>query len=477
MNHLKLVIEGITCDSKKVQPGYIFVAIEGEKKDGNDYIDEAIQKGAIMVISQQKLDYANNFPVIQVNDARKTLGKLNSLFYNLKKNCIKIIGVTGTNGKTTTTHIIEQIFRWNNKRIGLIGGLGVKINDFNIKSNLTTPNTEDLHEILYEMKNKKIDWAVMEVSSHGLKQNRLEGLKFDTAIVTNITFDHLNYHGSFEDYFLSKRKLFELLSGNRYAIINGDDPLAIKLVDGLKETYVITYGMKSKSTITASSISWEKTIKFNFCIQRSIITYSGKKIEEQEFPIELKLLGYHNIYNALSAITTALLYDIPISEIQESMKHFNILTRRLEMMNIKNIHILDDYAHNPDSFKIVFEAMQHIEYKRAIIIIAIRGNRGIEINKNNAEVIANYVPMLKVKKIIITSSIDYSCEKDFATKEEIDAFLNILQKKNINFSYYDKLLDALSYGIKRISSNDLILLLGSQGMDKGKDIIRNLLNK
>ncbi len=463
MENNQLNFTGVTADSRKVRPGFVFIAIQGEEQDGNQFIDEAVQKGAKLIITEKDL-IQRNIPYLQVKDARKALGNMNALFYSLFKNNIKVIGVTGTNGKTTTTKMIEKIFRESEKEIILIS-----------EKNITTPSSEKISESLYRANKKGIHWAVMEVSSHGLKQRRVESIDFDTAIFTNISNDHLDYHKSFEDYFSSKKILFQGLKENKRAIINGDDSWSLKLLEGKKNIYVITYGLNPKSTITASSIDIGEKIRFNYCLQRSLDSYQKNKIEVQEFPIEMNLLGYHNIYNALAAITTALIYEIPVDTIQRALKSFKTVHRRLELIQTLPYVILDDYAHNPNSFETAFQTLQSIDYKDIHIIVAIRGNRGIKVNQENAQTIANWCSLLNIENLYITESEDFVTERDRVQSIERQVFLNTLKQKNISFHFHTSLEESIKNLLSQIEKNDLIMLLGSQGMDQGVNVLKKLL--
>lgn len=468
-----LIFNGVTSDSRKVKDGYIFVAIKGEEKDGNDYIKDAEKNGATLIISEKNVETNNSH--LQVKDARIALAKMNKLFYSLLKNEIKVIGVTGTNGKTTTTHMIEAIFNQADRGIALMGGQGFKMGTNSKKSMLTTPSSEEINEYLYNANQRGIKWAVMEVSSHGLKQRRVEGIDFDTAIFTNISSDHLDYHKSFEDYFNSKKIMFQGLKSNSRAIINGDDTWSLKMLEGLQNIYIITYGLKSKSTITASSIDITQGIKFNYCLQRSLDSYKQNKIDVQEFPIEINLLGYHNIYNALAAITTALIYEIPVDSIQKALKKFKPVSRRLEYSFISPYYVLDDYAHNPSSFEAAFQALQSIDYKNVHVLVGIRGNRGIKINQQNAEIIGNWCSLLEINDLYVTEYKESLDERSRVNPKEREIFLNTLIKKNISFKFSQTIEESIKQILLKAESKDLIMLLGGHGMDIGKEIVQKLI--
>ncbi|MBS4535943.1 hypothetical protein GOQ29_10000 [Clostridium sp. D2Q-14] len=310
-------IKGITCNSKKVNDGYVFVAIEGKKIDGNDFIDEAIDNGAIIIFTNKDI-YNKRIPIVKVKEPRKKLAKLLNEFYEYPTKGLIIIGVTGTNGKTTTTYLIERLFKNAGYKTALIGTLGVKIND-----------VETLYELFSELKKIDIKVIILEVSSHALKFDMTYGVDFDAAIHTNIEVDHLDLHKSFDDYLNTRKILFDSLRRNRLAVINIDDENGTKLLDGNKNALTITYGLNSKSSVTASSINIQENLSFSVCIQRSIFTIEEKEYFSQEFNISTKLSELYNVYNSLAAISCALYFDIDIDIIQNSFKEIEGIPREI----------------------------------------------------------------------------------------------------------------------------------------------------
>ncbi len=467
-------IKGITCDSRKINKGYAFVAIKGSRLDGNDFIDIAIQKGACIVFTENETKN-KSVPVIKVKNARITLSQLLNEFYDYPSEKMKLIGITGTNGKTTTTYLIGDILKHSGYKVGLIGTLGVKIQEKYLPSRLTTPDPEVLMPLLDKMVKMGIEVVVMEVSSHALKLERIYGLDFDVAIHTNITQDHMDFHKNFDDYFKTKKKLFDSLSRNKIAILNIDDENAADLIQNNNKPLVITYGLGNKSSITASSLQINSKTQFTLCIQRGLTTLYGQQIEPSEHLINLNLTGRHNVYNALAAITASLYFDVEIDEINKSLSGFKGIKRRLDKIYDKSYKVYDDFCHNPASYEAVFETTQSMDYNDIIIVNAIRGNRGIDINKDNAKAIKEWYSLLGVKKVILSLSNDVVTEKDRVANEEIIVYKKILTDAEVNFEIKDTLKQSIDYAIKIVNDRDIILLLGAQGMDKGKEILSDIL--
>ncbi len=467
-------ISGITCDSRKVKQGYAFVAIKGSKYDGNDYIDMAIKNGAVIVYTEKNI-INKTVPVKRVNNTRVKLAELLNEFYDFPSEKVKLIGVTGTNGKTTTTYLVENIFRKAGYRTGIIGTLGVKIEGEYLPSSLTTPEPEILFSLLDQMAKEKVEVVIMEVSSHGLKFDRTYGLEFDIAIHTNISQDHMDFHKSYDDYFQSKKKLFDSLTRNKIAILNIDDNNATRLVENNDKVLVISYGLSKKSSITASSLNIKNNIEFTLCIQRGITSIYGKEIEHAEYPITLNINGKHNVYNSLAAICAALSFGIDIEDIKKALVDFSGIDRRLEKIHDDNFIVIDDFCHNPASYEAVFETVQAMDYNNIIIVNAIRGNRGIKINEDNAKTISAWVPILGVKKVILSLSNDIVTEKDEVSNEEITTYKMNFDDLNVNYEICESLNKSINEVLRIVGNNDIILLLGAQGMDKGKEIFNNIL--
>lgn len=466
-------IEGITCNSKKVKYGFIFVAIKGEQTDGNDFIDEAIDNGAIIIYSNKNIS-DKRIPIVRVKEPRKELAKLLNEFYGYPTENLKVIGVTGTNGKTTTTYLLESIFKNAGYNTALVGTLGVKVNDKYKKSILTTPDAETLYELFDEFNKTDVQVVIMEVSSHGLKLHRTYGVDFDAAIHTNIEVDHLDFHNSFEDYLNTKKILFDSLRRNRLAIVNIDDENAIKLLDGNRNVLTITYGLNSKSSVTASSINIQETISFSVCIQRSIFTISQKEYAPQEFSISTNLSGVYNVYNSLAAISCALYFGIDIDVIQNSFKEIQGIYRRFEKIYDKNYLVIDDFCHNPASYQAILETIRSLKYNKLIIVNAIRGNRGMKINNKNAMVLATWYNVLNNPKIFLTLSEDVLSYKNKANKKELEEYVDVFNENSIEYEIHSNLRDSIAEAIKTASEGDIILLLGPRGMNNGKEIFYSL---
>ncbi len=469
-------IKGISCDSRKIKNGYIFVAIQGLKDDGNNYINDAINNGAQLIITDQKHKNLQDIkvPVLIVDNSRKYLAKLTADFYNNPSQKLNIIGVTGTNGKTTTTHLIYNLLNEQKKQSGIIGTVNVDNGNKLKKGHLTTPDTEQLQKLFSQMLNNNLKYCSMEVSSHGIKLMRTASTHFSFKIATNVTADHLDLHQNIKKY-INVKKSFLRDKNNVPVLINKDDKILSSLGKIAKNQ--LNYSIDKNTEIKAENINYKNNkIKFTYSLKKSIYNQKNK-INAIDFEIIMNLAGKHNIYNSLAAITVALYFGVSPEIIQHFFAKYKGLWRRFQMIYDKEFLVIDDCAHNPGSYEAVFSTIRKIKYNNIYIINAIRGNRGININKENAAVIATNVKKIKNNNLRITECKDSAKKDDRVTKKEKENFLNILNDYNQKYTYYKKLKKAISDTLAKAQKNDIILLLGAHAMDKAGQITLKFLNQ
>ena len=359
-------ILNITHDSRKVKQGTLFIAIPGEKNDGHDFIFDAIKKGATAVVANGRAPITDVVPIIQVKNPRKTMSKIAANFYSNPSKNLKIIGITGTNGKTTTTQIIDQILKNNNLLSSSLGTLGFNSPSGIISTGFTTPESIELQQILKTIKDGGIDYVPMEISSHAIEMHRIDDLKIDIGIFTNLGFDHLDFHKTQEQYFQSKLKLFKKLNASSIAIINSDDCKSNEIIKAIKCDY-FTYGFNKNSDLSI--------LKYKINLESS---YAKIKYNDNIYEIETNLIGSFNLYNLASAILCCLKIGIDIENIINSVKNLTNIAGRFDkyiIPNKKSIVIID-YAHSPDAFKNIFKCINEFKKSKKIItIFGCGGNR------------------------------------------------------------------------------------------------------
>ncbi|MGE7760241.1 UDP-N-acetylmuramoyl-L-alanyl-D-glutamate--2,6-diaminopimelate ligase [Peribacillus sp. NPDC097895] len=357
-----IFITGVTDNSKEIKNGYLFVAVNGYKADGHNYIKDAIRLGASVVIGDRDIKGVD-VPYIRVKNSRKVLAEIAKRFFGDPSNQKIMIGITGTNGKTTTSYMLQQILEENGISCSVIGTIQHIINGNKVDSHNTTPGTVELNTLLAASEDMVV---IMEVSSHGLAQYRLEGIEFDFCVFTNLYHDHLDFHGTMEDYFLAKLLLFEKLKTNGLAIINGDDFWGEKLQEYLREKKVSTY-VFGKSKLCDLMITNYNTAKNPFI---------SLKENHISVKINLPLPGLHNLYNAAAAYSVAKMFPIKKEDILSSLNRFSGVPGRFEMYKKEDgPTIVIDYAHTADAIHHMLQTAKECGAEKIYHIFGFRGGR------------------------------------------------------------------------------------------------------
>lgn len=357
INYLELVngedlsgeITGISYNSKKTQPNDIFICLTGEHVDGHEYAEEAVANGAIICVVERRLNL--DVPQIVVSNTSEVIAQIADLFYSSPSQKLNLIGVTGTNGKTTVTHLIQKLFEKNGEKCALIGTLGHKFSsdDSYHDAKHTTPQAPELQKILAEIDNKNIKNVVMEVSSHSLVQHRVDYCDFNGAVFTNLTQDHLDFHITMNNYFKAKAMLFEELVAGDFAVINADDEYAGKFLEVISPTVsVYTYGVNMPADVKAKDVTFNHDGASFTCV-----------IKEKEYNVNLKMNGMFSVYNVLAALTTALALNMDIEKAIHTMEQLGGVAGRFEII-INQPTVIVDYAHTPDGLENVLKAARDI---------------------------------------------------------------------------------------------------------------------
>jgi UDP-N-acetylmuramoyl-L-alanyl-D-glutamate--2,6-diaminopimelate ligase len=357
-------INGITHDSRGIQTGYVFVAVQGEKMDGFSFIEKALQGGAKAVLSSRKKPDLFPKAWIQVSDEREALGLCSANFYGHPSKELKIVGITGTKGKTTVSYILEEILKKAKFIPGVIGTISYRGPNFDRLAERTTPEASDLQKMLRQMVDGGATHCIMEVSSHALELKRVTGIEFDVAVFTNLSGEHMDYHQSMDLYFEAKKKLFYAGQNNRIAVINTDDDWGKKLVSDISMEFIST-GLHSHAMVSAE--------KFEFNTNGTKLT---AKFPSGKMSISSHLLGKPNVYNTLSSLAASLAMDIPTDAIREGIAALRVVPGRFERIkNSLGIHIYVDYAHTDDALKNLLETAQGLARERIILVFGAGGDR------------------------------------------------------------------------------------------------------
>ncbi|MCG8471815.1 MAG: UDP-N-acetylmuramoyl-L-alanyl-D-glutamate--2,6-diaminopimelate ligase [Desulfobacterales bacterium] len=358
----EIQISSIEYDSRQVTPGALFVAIPGEAVDGHRYIDSAIEKGAVAVVGERQ-PKTISVPFIQVANARVALADISAAFYGNPAEKLTLIGVTGTNGKTTTTYILESIFKAAGHNCGVMGTVNTRYNGFQSPSTMTTPESRDIQKTLSEMVEAGVTHAVMEVSSHALALQRVQGCRFDAAIFTNLTQDHLDYHGSMESYWEMKKRLFahHLKEGGK-GIINSASEKGRELIT--KPLCPVFSVGSEASSLTTRNIS----VGID-CMTGEFVTKEGS------VPFSSRSTGRYNLENILCAAGAALSTGISMEAIVEGIRAFKVPGRLEWVENSRKLHLFVDYAHTPDALENVLSTLRSLVPGRLISVFGCGGDR------------------------------------------------------------------------------------------------------
>ena len=357
-------IINIQYDSRKVSEADIFVCLSGFEVDGHDFAFKAIESGATVIICEKDIDFDNisdDITILRVEEGRKTLAIMASNFYDHPTKKIKLIGVTGTNGKTTSVYILKSILEKSGEKVGLIGTIANYIGDEKIESSHTTPESLELQKLFKLMVDKGCKYCVMEVSSHALALDRVYGCHFEVGIFTNITRDHLDFHKTFDNYYESKFKLFER---SEHAVINVDNNYGYKVLSDLEKLGkdVVTYSINEESDYKATDIALDG--------QNTMFTVNGTRYE-------FVLPGDYNVYNALGTIATAKILGLSEENIKAGLLDV-VVPGRCERVGVKyNLpyELIIDFAHTPDGLKSLLETLRKLTKNRLIAVYGSGGDR------------------------------------------------------------------------------------------------------
>ncbi len=356
-------VTGVTDDSRTVIPGNIFVSISGFEKDGHRYVDEAIEKGAAAVLSEKELGQ-KSVPVIRVQNTRRMLALLSARFWGYPSRTMCVVGVTGTNGKTSVTFLLESIFKAAGFEPGLLGTLYYRWTGRTEKAPRTTPGACTVQHSLYEMRQSGARAAVLEVSSHALALDRVTGVEFDAAVFTNLSRDHLDFHQDMEEYGRAKARLFSMLNSDGVGIVNADDP-ASRWMETSASARIVRFGTSSRAQYRI-----KKTGAAKDGMRIHLSTPSG------EMELSTPLFGFFNAMNCTAAAAAALELKIKPADVFSGIKSLQRVPGRMESLKAPGgFTVIVDYAHTPDAIARVASAVRESTPSRLIIVFGCGGDR------------------------------------------------------------------------------------------------------
>lgn len=355
-------IRGIVCDSRAVQPGFLFCAIPGRTHDGHAFVQDAVARGAVAALVERPVEVP--IPQVIVPSVRRAMGPLCSAFYGHPSRRLSVIGVTGTNGKGTVTYFTRAVLEAGGARCGVIGTLGAAIGDEVVKLPHTTPEAPVLQALLSDMAQRGVSFVAMEVASHALAMHRVDGVRFEAAAFTNLTQDHLDFHGTMEAYREAKALLFQKVMPEGISVLNGDDPASSSL-SARSRAPVRTYGLTEGADVQARDVR----LDLNGCTF-TVVAREG----EQRFFIPIP--GRFTVYNALCAITLGLHFGVTLDAMAARLASFEGIPGRFERIDQgQEFAVIVDYAHTPDGLRRVLETAREITRGQVIVVFGCGGDR------------------------------------------------------------------------------------------------------
>lgn len=430
-----ILIEGITCDSKKVRKGYAFVCLKGSKFDGHDFAVSAAANGAVVIIAEKKTGAKNE---VLVEDTRKAYAVMSANWFGNPAKSLKLIGVTGTNGKTFVTYMLKAIIESKGYKTGVIGTIQNMVGDDAFETDNTTPDAYQINELFAKMLDAGCKYAVMEVSSHGLDQKRVYDLEFEVAAFTNLTQDHLDYHKTMDEYLAAKKKLFSMC---KTAVINLDDRYAQQIIKDLN-CDIVTYAIDNRaSTYSANAVN----LKPNATEYEFVGDYTIKRMR-------IKTGGKFSVYNSLCAAVCAKVLGFTVDEISEAMAKMDGVRGRAEIYPTgKDFSVIIDYAHTPDGLENILNTFKELKRGRLVCLFGCGGNRDAA-----KRPIMGAVAAKNADFVVVTSDNPRDEEPEEIIK---DILAGVKEYKTPYVAIADR-KEAIKFAIENARKDDIIVLAG-----------------
>lgn len=442
-------INKIEYNSQKIESNDVFVAIKGYKEDGNDYIKEAVEKGAVCIVTEDNLDASKlpNITIVRVQNSRIALSLIASKYYDFPARKLKLIGITGTKGKTTTAYMIRDILNASGKKTGMIGTIYNTYGNVCIEASRTSPESLDLQKLLKDMVDAQMEYVVMEVSSHSLVLDRVYGLHFAIGIFTNLSQEHLDFHETMDNYLLAKSKLFEMCD---FALVNGDDIHTPRLKKMIK-CKTATFGLDNAVNITASDVRINNNnVEFKMYVNKMLET------------IVINIPGRFTVYNALAAIGTCSLLGAQMDAILLALSNIKV-PGRSEIIDVpKTFTVMVDYAHNPSSLEAILSSIKKYVKGRIICVFGCGGNRDKEKRPMMGEISGRLADFT-----VITTDNPRNEDPSIIMKEIEDG----VKKTKGLYKIIENRKDAIAFAMRIAWKNDLVLIAG-----KGHETYQELKN-
>ena len=439
--HSSLEIGGLSYDSRRVETGDLFIAVAGKEADGHSHLKEALGAGAVAAVVEHSVDA--DLPQVVVPDTRQGLGMLASAFFGNPSDRLFMVGITGTNGKTTTAHLIRHLLRSRKMSAGLIGTIKYMVGEEVRDAPFTTPESLDIQYHLTDMIAAGESAAVMEVSSHALALGRIEGTAFDLVAFTNLGRDHLDFHETMDDYLAAKKTLFtHYRKKDAPAVMNVDDPAGARLAEEI-EGPVVTFGISRYAEITATQIEvWSRGLRFE-------LGYGGERAQ-----IVSPLLGAFNVQNLLVAAAVGFILEVPVSETAGALSEVSVIEGRMERLvdleGLEDVEVVLDYAHKPEALRVALQTCRDIAGGRVIVVFGCGGDRD-----RGKRPLMGRIAALGADMVIVTNDNPRTENPDRIIDEIVAGM-----PEEASYAIEPDRRAAISLALSEAASGDLILVAG-----------------
>jgi UDP-N-acetylmuramoyl-L-alanyl-D-glutamate--2,6-diaminopimelate ligase len=436
-------IRGLAYDSRQVKPGDVFVALTGLKAAGVDFASDAIRRGAVAVVADRPAAAPVSVPWVIVEDARTALATIAAEVYGHPSRSMQVVGITGTNGKTTTAYLLRAVFESAGKKCGLIGTVTYSVGNQELPASRTTPEAPEVQRMFRQMVDAGCNACVMEVSSHALALRRVDGTMFAAGVFTNLTRDHLDYHGDMESYFAAKRRLFDLLPAGAPAVINLDDPRGESLRKAVPVP--VTYAINKSADVTPGPLT---------------LTFAGLEFDARTpkgtVRVRSRLVGRPNVSNVLATVATATALDVAPAAIERGLANLGGVPGRFELVSTSkdDITVVIDYAHTDDALKNLLETARPLAERRVITVFGCGGDRDRTKRPLMGAVAA------RLSDVIVVTSDNPRTEDPARIIDEIKRGVPPASDRgSATFTIVDR-KEAIQFAIRKAKPGDLVLLVG-----------------
>ena len=479
----RTAITNITEDSRRVEPGALFVAVPGTADDGHRYIDDALKRGAMAVCVERPDLAPPGVPAVIASPARRALAIMAGRFFGEPARDLEIIGFTGTFGKTTTSHVLQRLLDSAGRRTAVIGSLGARFGNISQElAGMTTPSPVDLHRALHTLRDAGATTVVMEVTSHALTQERPYGLTFAGGLIAAIRpGEHVDFHRNYDDYVAAKRLFLSYLTPGALLAYDADNRAAAMLAHERDDLRAAGFSLRRTSIGGAAPQTERRDANIDdrriLSLADAILDDHGALIRVEGTELRSSLLGRANLRNVALALTFARGAGLHLEDAAGVLSTLTPLRRRMERFAVAGRTVLDDTAGHPESFGATFEVAELLPSRRVVIAYALRGSRGADINRRNALSLAEHAMTIRAHRVIVTEAADTTGPVDRVTADERDATAAAFRERGVRPTWHETMRAAMEDAGAATGAGDLIVLIGAQGMNAGREALMRALEQ